>query len=213
MALDRDRITRAALDLLDETGLDGLALRELAGRLGVKAPALYWHFPSKAALIDEMATTMLRDLLAAAGPVDRAMGWREFMTASCGGLHAMMLGRRDGARVFSGTYLTDDSLVGSGEVALSVLTRAGFALRDASWGWQTAYAFVVGFTIEEQAVRPVSGERDERFAAERRISRLDPVAHPLSVEASASMFDEVQDRFDFGLAIVLDGLALRLHRS
>jgi TetR/AcrR family transcriptional regulator, tetracycline repressor protein len=46
----------AALDALEESGLDGLNMRNLAGRLGVKAPALYWHFASKQDLVDEMAS-------------------------------------------------------------------------------------------------------------------------------------------------------------
>ena len=37
--LDRERVVRAALALLDEVGLDGLTLRRLAQDLGVKAPA------------------------------------------------------------------------------------------------------------------------------------------------------------------------------
>ena len=45
-------IVQAALDLLDETGMDGLTVRALASRLGVQAPALYWHVPSKQALLD-----------------------------------------------------------------------------------------------------------------------------------------------------------------
>ena len=60
--LDRERVVRAALALLDEVGLDGLTLRRLAQDLGVKAPALYWHVASKADLLHEMAVTMLRDL-------------------------------------------------------------------------------------------------------------------------------------------------------
>ena len=32
--------------------------------LGVQAPTLYWHVASKQVLLDQMATTMLRDLIA-----------------------------------------------------------------------------------------------------------------------------------------------------
>jgi TetR/AcrR family transcriptional regulator, tetracycline repressor protein len=46
-ALTKAAIVQAALDLLDEAGTDGLTLRALASRLGVQAPALYWHVASK----------------------------------------------------------------------------------------------------------------------------------------------------------------------
>ena len=43
----REQILEAALDLLEEHGPDGLTMRAVAGRVGVKAPSLYKHFPDK----------------------------------------------------------------------------------------------------------------------------------------------------------------------
>jgi AcrR family transcriptional regulator len=43
-------ILGAARELLEETGYDGLRMRTLAERLGIKAPSLYTHFISKQAL-------------------------------------------------------------------------------------------------------------------------------------------------------------------
>ena len=51
-ALSRDRIVAAALDLVDEQGLEGLTMRALGRKLGVEAMALYHYFPSKDALIE-----------------------------------------------------------------------------------------------------------------------------------------------------------------
>ncbi|MTD13580.1 TetR family transcriptional regulator [Nakamurella sp. YIM 132087] len=212
MALDREQIVRTALEQLDEVGLDGLTLRELATRLGVKAPALYWHFDSKAALLDEMATTMLRDLMATV-PDDFApsgSGWRAFLEGAARGLHGMMRGRRDGAKVFSGTYLTDDALIGRSDVPLGVLIDAGLDLRSATWAFHTVYCFVVGFTIEEQAVEPSPGKRDERFDPDRRAARTDS---ELAAAAGEHLFGAAQPRFDFGLDLLLDGLAARIHAT
>ena len=39
--LNRDDILRAALDLLNEVGIDALSTRRLAERLGVQSPTLY----------------------------------------------------------------------------------------------------------------------------------------------------------------------------
>lgn len=201
--LNRDRVVRTALALLDETGLDGLTLRVLADRLGVKAPALYWHVPSKAALLDEMATTMLRDLLAAG---DWPGGtWQELMTTAAGGLRAMMLARRDGARVLAGTYITDDEVIAATELPLRVLTAAGFGLGDAVMAWQAMYCYVVGFAIEEQGVRLPGGQDDPRFAADRRRTRLDPGESPLATDASSVMFADPDTRFTFGLRALITG--------
>jgi TetR/AcrR family tetracycline transcriptional repressor len=85
----------------------------------------------------------------------------------------MLLAYRDGSRVFSGTYVTDDSVLASMEVPLRKLVDAGFSLRISARGWATLYNFVVGFTIEEQAVHPMRGEHDPRYALERRAARID----------------------------------------
>jgi AcrR family transcriptional regulator len=55
VALDKQRIIEEAVALLDERGLDGVTMRNLAVRLDVQAPTLYWHVRNKAALIDELA--------------------------------------------------------------------------------------------------------------------------------------------------------------
>ena len=43
-------IVSAARELLDAEGPDGLSMRRLADRLGIRAPSLYKHLPDKAAL-------------------------------------------------------------------------------------------------------------------------------------------------------------------
>ena len=57
--LSRETVIRAALDLLNEVGVDGLSTRRLAERLGVQQPALYWHFKNKRELLDALSRQML----------------------------------------------------------------------------------------------------------------------------------------------------------
>jgi AcrR family transcriptional regulator len=44
------QIVAAARDLLESEGADGLTMRRLGERLGIRAPSLYKHLPNKAAL-------------------------------------------------------------------------------------------------------------------------------------------------------------------
>ena len=43
----RERILDTALDMFIERGYDKTSLREIAERVGVTKPALYYHFSSK----------------------------------------------------------------------------------------------------------------------------------------------------------------------
>jgi AcrR family transcriptional regulator len=50
--LTREAIARAALELLDTEGPDGLGMRRVAERLGVRAPSLYHHVSGRDEVID-----------------------------------------------------------------------------------------------------------------------------------------------------------------
>ena len=203
MATDRDKVIRTALALLNEVGLEGLTLRRLATQLGVQAPTLYWHIKSKQELLDEMGTAMLRDLVIDAPDTPEAAGdWQEWMTGAASSLRRMLLSYRDGAKVFSGTYVTDDSVLASMEVPLRVLTEAGFTLPDAVHAWATLYSYVIGFTIEEQAAAT-----DRRYRPEARARRIDPERFPLTYRAGEIQFGgDFDDRFARGVQVILAGL-------
>jgi AcrR family transcriptional regulator len=46
-ASTRERILDVALDLFTDQGFDGTSMREIAGRLGITKPSIYYHFASK----------------------------------------------------------------------------------------------------------------------------------------------------------------------
>jgi len=46
-ASTREKILDVALDLFTDQGFDGTSMREIAGRLGISKPAIYYHFASK----------------------------------------------------------------------------------------------------------------------------------------------------------------------
>jgi hypothetical protein len=85
-----------------------------------------------------------------------------------------MLRHRDGAKMFSGTYLTNSALYLPIEAALRRLVEAGFTARDAICVYRTIYCYSFGFTIEEQAVYPRPGKWDPRYGLKRRAARMIP---------------------------------------
>ncbi|PZR83336.1 MAG: hypothetical protein DLM65_02155 [Candidatus Aeolococcus gillhamiae] len=77
--LNRDAVVEAALPLVDELGIDGLSMRALADRLGVKAASLYWHLRDKEQLLELLAEALLDRVEIP----DGQRGWRAEVTASC----------------------------------------------------------------------------------------------------------------------------------
>ncbi|MEU5251386.1 TetR/AcrR family transcriptional regulator C-terminal domain-containing protein [Streptomyces longwoodensis] len=204
--LDRARVADTALALLNEVGLDGLTLRAIARELDVKAPALYWHFKDKQALLDEMATAMYRRMVADVGPAPGGT-WQERLRATHHGLRAALLAHRDGARVFSGSRFTGTDHAVQMEDTLRVFTAAGFTLAEAVRATSTAYAYTVGFVIEEQGVRPLPGERREGYDVEERARLL--ADFPLSAAAGPEIFTDYDRHFEEGLDLVICGIAAR----
>lgn len=73
-------ILKAAVEMVEHGGVDGLSLRALASALGVKAPSLYRYFPQKEALegavAEEVWNVMLSELQAVSTAADPASKFR-----------------------------------------------------------------------------------------------------------------------------------------
>ncbi|GHC07985.1 MULTISPECIES: TetR/AcrR family transcriptional regulator [Streptomyces] len=201
--LDRRRVADTALDLLNEVGLDGLTLRAIARELDVKAPALYWHFKDKQALLDEMATEMYRRMVADTS-LDPADTWRERLLKTNRGLRAALLGYRDGAKVFSGSRFTGAVHAEQMESDLRLFTTAGLTLPQAVRATTTAYVFTLGFVTEEQGVHPLPGERREGYDLDERARLM--ADYPLTAQAGAEIFTDYDRHFEEGLALVIGGI-------
>jgi AcrR family transcriptional regulator len=210
--LTREAIVRAALDLLDETGLDRLTMRALAARLGVAAPALYWHFASKQALLDEMATTVWRRVGQVMAGLPGDLPWPEIMATYAATVRDELLGHRDGPKAFSGTTLTDPAVVRRQEHTFASLTRQGFTLEDAARALLLVHHFTIGFCVEEQAVSQAVASGDERYAPGRRAELIGPENAPLAAGAGQVIFGDPGSRFADLISVLLEA-ADRMRRD
>lgn len=201
--LTRQVIVDAAFDVLDDVGIDGLTVRALATRLGVKAPALYWHVESKQALLDEMGTEVARriaagqDMLPADVDLDAAL--RRYAAT----MRAEYLRHRDGARTFSGTRLTDPEVLRRREVGLAELVSRGVSIQRITDAFEIITSFVVGFVIEEQE-RSQSDPR--RYALAERDAAVG-ADHPLTIESGHYLFRSAQERFDGHLDVLIPAVS------
>lgn len=161
MSTRQAEVLRAAIELLDEVGLDALTTRRLAARLGVQAGALYRHYPSKRALLD----AMVEHIVAEAGTGPRPDGdWAAQLRTLATGMRRGMLAHRDGARLMATFQAPGEAARASFEALVGLLVRAGATREDAAVGIDTLVCFVNGFAVEEQA-RSAGAPRDRAFEA------------------------------------------------
>ena len=66
----RERILEQALELFSENGYDSVSVGEIARAVGIKAPSLYNHFPSKRAIFDAIVESTAAQYEADTGKID-----------------------------------------------------------------------------------------------------------------------------------------------
>ena len=145
MALSAERIVGAACSILDDYGLADLTMRRVAEVLGVKAGALYWHFPNKQTLLAAVADEVLADL----GPLDppdpgRCLG--EWATS----VRELLLAHRDAAELVASTKAMGLGRVDPTEGVRRMLRTQGASEDEADGVAQAFMHFVLGHVMEEQ---------------------------------------------------------------
>jgi TetR/AcrR family transcriptional regulator, tetracycline repressor protein len=205
MKINREMVTRAALKLLNEIGLEQLTLRRLGLELNVQAATIYWHFKSKEELLDEMATTVLTEGAPNLLPRRNSSDWTAWAATFGEGLRKTLLAYRDGGRMLGGTRLTNTEPLKTTEKIGAQLVASGFSVRAAVVLLSTIYNYTLSFVIEEQAVFPTPGERSPRYSLEARNARLDPALFPYHRQATSILFDHYDRRFREGLQLILQG--------
>jgi TetR/AcrR family transcriptional regulator, tetracycline repressor protein len=211
--IEPEAVVRAGLEILDEEGLDNITLRKIASRLGVQAPALYWHFRDKSDIIDDMAQAILKeggieDLVA---PSDNS-AWAEWLTRTAHTLHKAMLSYREGGRIVAGASFRSKAMLNLKVTSTRVLHDAGFDLLHASLASETVIDYVWGYVIEEQAAPAPTELGSVLTTAERMVPRSKEFP-------DWKMLEEVMDErkeltgdelFDWGLKAIINGLKLSL---
>jgi AcrR family transcriptional regulator len=94
-ALTRARLVAAALELVQDEGIEGLSMRALADRLAVKAASLYWHVRDRGELIELLADAILSQVSRSKGDG----GWREAALRLSQAVEALAANQRDTALI------------------------------------------------------------------------------------------------------------------
>ncbi len=166
MALTAERIVDAACAILDAYGLADLTMRRVAEGLGVKAGALYWHFPNKQTLLAAVAD----EILAGGGVIDSTDedGLEEWAAK----LRERLLAHRDAAEVVASTRAMGLGSVDPAMRPRNMLRARGVGAEEADGMAQAFLHFVLGHVMEEQTqsqlatlgvVSSFDGARSQRY--------------------------------------------------
>jgi len=149
--MDARVITAAALDELDEAGLDKLSMRMVAARLGVQVGGLYYYLPDKSALLrsmaDEICGHALSEFESRPAPGSGAAAAGEL----CACVRAALHSRRDAARVLAASPLSGSMSALALMDRLIALLEPALPAGAAHVAADTLMAYVTGFVLQEQS--------------------------------------------------------------
>ena len=198
----------AALTLLDEVGMDGLTMRRLAGKLGVKAASLYRHVRDKGELLMLVGDEISGQIPAVPDSGD----WRSQLRQMAWNGRRGLLAHRDAARVLAATPPFGPRRLRHIESLLRILRAAGLSGPDAVRASYHCNNFVTEFVADEARVTAmVPASRGKRKAAfdevRKHFKALPSDQYPTLVELADDMSEDDPDGlFRFGLEIWLRGL-------
>ncbi|MEU8324310.1 TetR/AcrR family transcriptional regulator C-terminal domain-containing protein [Nonomuraea sp. NPDC048881] len=208
--LTRDIIIESGLRLLDEVGLEGLTVRRLAADLGVRSPALYWHFRTKQELLDGMADAMVQG--AGMGPPRTGESWREWLERRARAYYESLLAHRDGALVVVQARQLSPATMVRFNQEIAGLVEQGFTPVLALHTITAISHYVTGWALQVQGASPAGQveqpPHDHLEAVVQLLGSDAPLLEAFRAEGGAW----AESSFNHGLRVLLDGTAAALSR-
>jgi AcrR family transcriptional regulator len=204
--LSREKVLNGAVAVADRDGIAGLTIRSLAAELGVKPMSVYHHVANKDEILD--------------GIVDLVFGEIELPTIG-GEWHEEMRRRAASAREAMRRHPWAIGLVETRtspgpstlkhhNAVIGTLREAGFSIEMTAHAFALIDAYVYGFALSE-ATLPINGPETVTEVAEQMMEFFTAEDYPhlleFSVEHVMKPGYDYGKEFEFGLGVVLDGLA------
>lgn len=188
------------MELLDDDGLEALTMRRLAQRLDSSPMALYRHIRDR----EDLLLACLDEVAGELGVAARPAPARERLLVIFHGVHDILGRHRWVAPILAGGEYASPRAVSIVNEVITALQDAGLAHRDAVLGYVALWQYTLGHLMSDHT-RTDSPTSQHRMLVEQAVAEF-----PALVTAMATAGDlGADDRFDWGLAALVDGVLLR----
>ncbi|WP_369362530.1 TetR/AcrR family transcriptional regulator C-terminal domain-containing protein [Streptomyces sp. CG4] len=207
-----EQVVDTALGVVATEGYEALTMRRLAGALDTGPASLYAHVVNKADL-DELLIGRLCAGLALPEPDPAA--WREQIRDVCAQLRDQYLKYPGISRAALAMAPSDLETVRVSEGMLAILLAGGVTPQAAAWAIDALLLYVAAYCLEVSIARRRAAHDDAAWVVDRdellrRFTALPAETFPHTTRHAAELTaGEGHDRFDFTLALMIDGLAHR----
>ncbi len=175
-ALNREVIVAAALELIDEGGLEAFSLRTLAQKLGVYPTAIYWYVPNR----NEMMAQIVAHILDEVPARRRRRAWQQSLRDLFNGFRAAVAAHPNAAPLIGTAVVSNTSMsFAFVEHLLGILSRAGLFGTTLVAGYNALIAALVGFVAQEFASMPKEDPTAWQMSVQQRLLAIDRDAYPI----------------------------------
>lgn len=212
--MNRDIVLAAALELVDDEGLDALSMRKLGQKLGKDPMALYRYAKNREAVLDGL-TEIIWDKLV----IPPVAEWQDQLRRTAHDFRDLVLEHPHVVPLLVTRPLsTPLGLRPPGalrpiEQLLALLMKAGFDSRGALHVYRAYYGFLFGHIINELEEFVVDADEDEevlRLGLQRLAKKDFP--HLRTLAPLLADYDGKAE-LDQGMDILLQGLQISLDRA
>ncbi|MCU1483979.1 MAG: hypothetical protein JWN67_725 [Actinomycetia bacterium] len=183
--LEAEEIVTAAVEILNESGLDAVTMRSVSSRLGVSPVPLYSRIGNKDALVDAIADRLLADL---APPSDEGEPWDRYAVRWARELRARLGQARDSRLIL---WPGREAYVEASRPLVEAMRAGGLATDAAVQACRLLTWAIVGFGVVETGVEPPPKAR-RRARSGGDPGGVDPI--------------EVDTLFDLHVRYVVEGI-------
>jgi len=209
--LSRERVLDGAVAVADSGGIAGLTIRSLAEQLGVKPMSVYHHVANKDEILDGIVDIVFSQI-----ELPSANGeWRAEITRRARSARAVLRQHPWAIGLLETRTNPGPATLRHHNAVLGALRSGGFSVALTAHAYALLDSFVYGFALQE-ATLPFEDQSVEEVAApmmEAFGSGEYPHLLELVTEHALKPGYDFGDEFEFGLELVLDGLADRLREA
>jgi AcrR family transcriptional regulator len=210
--LSRDRVLHAAINLVDEGGIESLSMRKLGQALGVEAMSLYNHVANKDAILDGIVDLVMSEIELPSAEED----WESAIRKCAISAHEALVRHPWACNLIMSSTRVRPARLRYLESLLRRLREVGFSAEETYHAYHALDSHILGFTLWQVGhVMPGDGPRvtnkEElaRFLA--TLLREFPLDdYPYLLEHGEQHLTEgshkEEGEFEFGLGLILDGL-------
>lgn len=201
--LNREKILKAALEILDEHGMDNLSMRKLGVKLGVKAMSLYNYVENKESLFEGIVDLIFKEMRVPKATPD----WKSDLRGVAYSFHTVLIQHPNALPSIATCPVKTQVGLEKVEYILSILNRGEISGIQALHTLHVLISFITGYAFLEVGTAKGEVKLNTYASVKKMKTSIDLKQFPCIFELLPNMsLYNSKEEFDYGLEVIFKSL-------